>query len=143
VASSLITNHSQSAGGGWRFTGTEGNLSPLLYHGSIVGRPNTSSRDFGDPELELELSPLSPKPLGAAASTPMGGPPSPEKVPPHPLIDLYEEEAIDGDKEKKKKKKRRRRKKKGWELFVPNILSAFEKNKKRLSVEKSTRWLSH
>ena len=42
ATSSLITNHSQSAGGGWRLAGTEGNLSPLLYHGSTVGRPNTS-----------------------------------------------------------------------------------------------------
>ena len=105
MASSLITNHSQSAGGGWRFTGTEGNLSPLLYHGSIVGRPNTSSRDSGDPELELELSPLSLKPLGATASPPTGGPPSPEKVPPRPFVDLCEEEAIDGEQGKEEEEK--------------------------------------
>ena len=106
MASSLTSNHSQSLGGGWGFTGTEGNLSPLLYHGSTVGRPNTSLRDSGDPEPKLELSPLSPKPLGAIASPVTGGPPSSKKVPPRPFVDLLEEEAIDGEQGKEKENKK-------------------------------------
>ena len=105
MASSLITNHSQSAGGGWRFARTEGNLSLLLYHGSTVGQPNTSSRDFGEPEPELELSPLSPEPLDATASLVTEGPPSSEKVPPRPFVDLLEEEAIDGEQGKEEEEK--------------------------------------
>ena len=105
VASSLTTNHSQSDGGGWGFTGTERNLLPLLYHRSIVGRPNTSSRDSGNLEPELKLSPLSPKSPDATASPVTGGPFSPEKALPHPFTDLLEEEAIDGEQGKEEEEK--------------------------------------
>jgi hypothetical protein len=62
-----------------------------------MSRPNISTRGSGDPKLEPELSLLSSEPLGAAASPATEGPPSPEKAPPRPLVDLFEEEAIDGE----------------------------------------------
>ena len=105
VASSLITSHSQSVGGGWEFTGIKGNLSPLLYHGSIMGRPNTSSRDSSTLEPKLELSTLSPESLGAAASPTTEGLPSPKKVHPRPFVDLLKEEAIYGEQGKEEEEK--------------------------------------
>ena len=103
-----------------------------------MGRPNMSPRGSGDLEPEPELSLLSPAAL-AAAPRAMEEPPSPEKVPPLPLLVLFEEEAID-DKQRieeemkeKKKKKRRRRKKKSLNVFVSNELSASREYGKRLS----------
>ena len=74
----------------------EGNLSLLLYHGSTVCRPNTSSKGSGDSESELELPLLSPLPPGAVALPVIGGSPSPARVPLRLLADLREEEAIIG-----------------------------------------------
>ena len=124
VASSLITNHSQSVSGGWRLAGTEGNLSPLLYHGSIVGRPNISPRGFGDPKPELELSPLSLEPLDTAALPATEGLPSPEKVLSHPLVDLLEEEAIYSEqaKEEEEKEKEKEEERVGSCLYRMNSL---------------------
>jgi hypothetical protein len=111
-----------------RLAGTEGNLSPLLYHGSTVGRPNISPRGSGDPEPELELSPLSSEPLGAAAHQQWKDLPHRKKVPPRPLVDLLEEEAIDGEqgREEEEKEKEKEEEKAG-SLFVSEYVSAFEK----------------
>ena len=122
--SSLITNHSQSAGGGWRLAGTERNLSPLLYHGSIVGRPNISPRGSGDPKPEPELSLLSYEPFDAAASSATAGPLSPEKNVPRPLVDLLEKEAINGEQGREEEEKEKKR----WSLFVPNVFCVSRKN---------------
>jgi hypothetical protein len=77
-----------------------------------VGRPNISPRGSGDPKTKSELSLLSSEPLTDPLPA-LEGPPSPEKVPPRPLVDLFEEEAINGkqgaeeeekDKEKEEEK---------------------------------------
>ena len=60
-----------------------------------MGRPNISPRGSGDPKTEPELPLLSSEPLAIPPA--VEGPPSPEKVPPRPLIDLFEEEVIDGE----------------------------------------------
>ena len=59
---------------------------------------------------------MSPKPLGTAASPATGGPSSLEKVPPRPLVDLLEEEVIDGEqgKEEKEKEKEKEEKELGF-----------------------------
>jgi cytoskeletal protein RodZ len=60
------------------------------------------------------------------------GPSLPEKVPPRPLLDLFEEKAIDGEQrreeEEKEKKKKKKRKKKSLDLFMPNELSVSREN---------------
>ena len=94
----------------------EGNRSPLLYHGSTMGRPSTSSRGSGDPKPELEPPPLSPLSLGIAGAPVMGGSPSPARVPPRFLVDLHEEEAIVGDqgREEEEKEKEKEEEKLGF-----------------------------
>ena len=94
----------------------------LLYHGFIMGQPNTSPRDSNDPKPELELLPLSSEPLGAIASLVMEGPPSPKKVSPRPFVDLLEEEAINGKQGKEEEEEEEE-----LDLFEPNMLSVFEK----------------
>ena len=85
----------------------EGNRSPLLYHRSTMGWPNTSSRGSGDPEPELEPPPSSPLSLGTAGAPVMGGSPSPTRVPPRFLVDLYEEEDIISEQGREKKEEKK------------------------------------
>ncbi len=93
-----------------------------------MGRPNTSPRDSGDPKPELELLPLSSEPLGAIASLVTEGPPSLEKVPPRPFVDLLEEEAINGEQGKEEEEEEEKEKEEEeLDLFKPNMLSIFEK----------------
>ena len=70
-----------------------------------MGQPNTSPRDSSDPEPKLELLPLSSEPLEAIASPVTEGPPSSEKVPPRPFVDLLKEEAINGEQGKEEEEK--------------------------------------
>jgi hypothetical protein len=130
-----MTSHSQSAGGGWRLAGTEGNLSLLLYHGSTVGRPSTSPWGSGDPKTESEPLLLSSEPLGTLA--PPEVPLLPEELPPCPFAGFFEEEAIAGEQrreeQKKEKKKKKGRKKRSSNLLVTDELSVSREYGKRLS----------
>ena len=129
VAFSRTTNHSQSTGGCWGFTGTEGNLSLLLYHGSTMGRPNTSSRGSGDSEPKLEPLLSSPLPPGVATSLEMGGSPSSERVPLHLLADLREEEVIIGVQGREKEEKEKEKEEEGLGFACSEYVLWFWKNK--------------
>ena len=83
----------------------EGNLSLLLYHGSTVGWPNTSSTALIGSEPGLELPPSSSPLLGIAASLEIGGSPSPKKVFLRLLADFREEKAITGKQGREKEEK--------------------------------------
>ena len=64
-----------------------------------------SPRGSGDPKSEPELPPLSSEPLGTPDPPAIEGPPSPEKVPPRPLVGLFEEESIDGEQGREEEEK--------------------------------------
>ena len=144
MASSRITNHSQSVGGGWRLAETEGNLSLLLYHGSKMGRPNMSPWGSGDPKTESELLPLSSTPLGVLTS------PLPEELPPRPFAGFFEEDAINSKQkiqEQEREEEEKEEEKEGEEFRVFSFLSSSSlaswKYGKRLNNGESTEWLSH
>ena len=88
-----------------------------------MGRPNISPRGFGDPKKESELLLLSSEPLGVVTLPAMEGPPSPEKVPPRPLTDLLEEEAINGEQgtEEEEKEKEKEEEEFGLFSFLSNL----------------------
>ena len=73
----------------------------------------------------MQLSPLSPEPLGATASSVMGGTPSPEKAPPRPLVDLLEEEAIDGEQGKEEEEKEKEKEEEELGYFLCRMCSLF------------------
>ena len=95
-----------------------------------MGRRNISPRGSGDLDPKPELLPLPSEPLGTAASPVTEGPPLSKKVPPRPLVDFLEEEAINGEQgreEEEKKEKEKEEEEEEMEIVCAECVIYFSK----------------